>query len=58
MMKFRSLAGRLRHHYFIGGRFQDAICLGILAEEYRGVALPRMNALIATARHGQEAPPR
>ena len=42
--------GRLRNHYFIGGRFQDAVCLGILAEEYRGVARPRMESLIAAAR--------
>ncbi len=42
--------GRLRRHYFIGGRFQDAICLGILAEEYRGQARPRMEALIAAGR--------
>lgn len=45
--------GRLRQHYFIGGRFRDAICVGMLEEEYRTVALPRMNALIATARSGQ-----
>ena len=42
--------GRLRNHYFIGGRFQDAVCLGILAEEYRGQALPRMKSLIAAGR--------
>lgn len=42
--------GRLRNHYFIGDRFQDAVCLGILAEEYRGQALPRMNSLIAAGR--------
>ena len=38
--------GRLRHHYFLGGHFQDAVCLGLLEDEYRAVALPRMNALI------------
>ena len=38
--------GRLRRHYFLGGRFQDAVCLGLLEDEYRKVALPRMNALI------------
>jgi diamine N-acetyltransferase len=42
--------GRLRNHYRIGGRFQDAVCLGILAEEYRGQARPRMEALIAAGR--------
>jgi RimJ/RimL family protein N-acetyltransferase len=38
--------GRLRRHLFLDGRFQDAVCLGLLEEEYRAVALPRMNALI------------
>ncbi len=38
--------GRLRRHYFLDGRFQDAVCLGLLEDEYRSVALPRMNALI------------
>ena len=38
--------GRLRRHYFLDGRFQDAVCLGLLEEEYRSLALPRMNALI------------
>jgi RimJ/RimL family protein N-acetyltransferase len=42
--------GRLRNHYRIGGRFQDAVCLGILAEEYHGQARPRMEALIAAGR--------
>jgi RimJ/RimL family protein N-acetyltransferase len=45
--------GRLRNHYRIGGRFQDAVCLGILAEEYRGQARPRMEALIAAGRKEQ-----
>ncbi len=45
--------GRLRQHYFIGGRFRDAICVGMLEDEYRTVALPRMNALIATVNGGQ-----
>jgi diamine N-acetyltransferase len=48
--------GRLRRHYFLNGGFQDAICLGILAEEYRSVARPRMDALIAAGhRHREEA---
>ena len=38
--------GRLRSHYFLGGRFRDAICLGLLEDEYRTLTLPRMNALI------------
>jgi RimJ/RimL family protein N-acetyltransferase len=39
--------GRLRSHYFLGGKFQDAVCLGILDDEYRRVAEPKMRALIA-----------
>jgi RimJ/RimL family protein N-acetyltransferase len=38
--------GRLRRHYFLGGHFQDAVCVGLLEEEYRTLTLPRMNALI------------
>jgi RimJ/RimL family protein N-acetyltransferase len=39
--------GRLRSHYFLNGKFQDAVCLGILEDEYRRVAEPKMRALIA-----------
>lgn len=42
--------GRLRKHLFLEGAFQDAICMGMLVEEYHSVALPRMNALIAASR--------
>jgi RimJ/RimL family protein N-acetyltransferase len=42
--------GRLRDHYFINNHFQDAICLGILRNEYENVAMPRMCALISAAR--------
>lgn len=38
--------GRMRDHYFLNGRFQDAIVLGLLADEYRAHALPRINAMI------------
>jgi diamine N-acetyltransferase len=41
--------GRLRRHYFLDGNFRDAIVLGMLADEYRTVALPRMRALVAAA---------
>jgi RimJ/RimL family protein N-acetyltransferase len=44
--------GRLRQHNFIAGRFQDAVCLGMMEDEYRTVALPRMNALIGAAAAG------
>lgn len=42
--------GRLRRHYFRDNEFVDAIVLGLLADEYRSVSLPKMNALIALAR--------
>jgi RimJ/RimL family protein N-acetyltransferase len=42
--------GRLRRHYFINGHFQDAVMFGMLVDEYRSTALPRMNALIAAGR--------
>lgn len=42
--------GRMRSHYFINGQFQDAVWFGILEDEYRHVALPRMNSLIAAGR--------
>jgi diamine N-acetyltransferase len=38
--------GRMRRHHFINGKFQDAIILGLLVEEYRNESLPRMNGLI------------
>ncbi|HEY2356110.1 MAG TPA: GNAT family protein [Phenylobacterium sp.] len=42
--------GRLRRHFFMDGEFVDAISLGLLAEEYRAVSLPRMRSLIALGR--------
>jgi len=39
--------GHLRRHYFIAGHFQDAICVGLLEEEYRRFTLPRMRTLVA-----------
>lgn len=55
MMKWQKFLGmkeegRLRKHYFINGHFQDAVLFGMLEEEYRSQALPRMNALIAAGR--------
>jgi RimJ/RimL family protein N-acetyltransferase len=46
--------GRLRQHYFIAGRFHDGICIGMMEDEYRTVALPRMNALIGAAAAGTQ----
>lgn len=42
--------GRMRSHYFIDGKWQDAVILGLLVDEYRTQSLPRMNALIVSAR--------
>ena len=48
--------GRLRNHFFINGHFQDAVMFGILADEYRSRALPRMNMLLAAGRQSAHAP--
>lgn len=45
--------GRLRRHYFINSHHQDAVMFGMLAEEYRQTALPRMTALIKAGRPSQ-----
>lgn len=55
MMKWQKFMGmreegRLRNHYFINGHFQDAVMFGMLADEYRTTALPRMNGLMAAGR--------
>ena len=42
--------GRMRSHYFIDEKWQDAVVLGLLADEARTYSIPRMNALIASAR--------
>lgn len=42
--------GRLSRHLFVNGKFQDAVQLAIVERDYRTVALPRINALIAGAR--------
>lgn len=58
MMKWQKFLGmkeegRLRRHYFINNHFQDAVVFGMLEDEYRAQALPRMNSLIAAGRiHG------
>lgn len=41
--------GRLRNHYFIDGKWQDAVVLGLLVDEARKFSIPRMNGLIASA---------
>lgn len=41
--------GRLRQHLFLDGHFQDAVCVGLLEDEFRTLTLPRMNALIRSS---------
>jgi RimJ/RimL family protein N-acetyltransferase len=55
MMKWQKFLGmreegRLRRHFWLDGRWQDAVLFGLLEEEYRQQTLPRMNALIAAGR--------
>jgi diamine N-acetyltransferase len=47
--------GRLRAHLLLDGRIQDAVCLGLLAEEWRAVARPRMRALVLAGTGGAPA---
>jgi len=56
MLKWHSylgmkVEGRLREHQFIGGRYHDMVCVGMMEGEFREIALPRMNALIQAANH-------
>ena len=45
-----SQEGLLRAHFFINGRIQDAIVLGLLDSEYRSRARPRLETLVGAAR--------
>lgn len=42
--------GRLRDHYFIDGRFQDAVVFGLLESEYRRGTRARLEGLVAAGR--------
>lgn len=42
--------GRFRRHFLMDGEFVDAVTLGLLADEYRAVTLPRMQALLGMGR--------
>lgn len=42
--------GRLRKHLCQDGQYFDAVCLGVLVDEYRKITMPRMKVLIAAAR--------
>jgi RimJ/RimL family protein N-acetyltransferase len=44
--------GRLREHYFLNGTWQDAVMVGMLEEEYRTKALPKLEALIRSMGRG------
>jgi len=43
--------GRLRMHLYQDGKYFDAVCLGLLVNDYKRITLPKMNTLIAAARH-------
>lgn len=45
-----TMEGRLRQHLFINGQLQDAIVFGLLENEYRTSALPRLRSLIEAAK--------
>jgi hypothetical protein len=42
--------GVLRRHLNLDGRWHDAVCFGLLEEEYRSETVPRLHALIAMGR--------
>jgi RimJ/RimL family protein N-acetyltransferase len=44
--------GRQRDHYFLNGHWQDAILIGMLEDEYRTIAKPRIEALIRSMSRG------
>ena len=39
--------GRQRDHYFLNGKWHDAVLVGMLEDEYHAVALPKLNRMIA-----------
>lgn len=45
--------GRFRDHYRVADGYADAVALAILVDDYRRVALPKMNTLIALGRKSQ-----
>lgn len=49
--------GHLRKHYFINGKYHDAVFMGLLKEEYLSTSVPRMQSLIsiALAKSGSES---
>lgn len=44
-----TMEGTFRDHLFINGHFQDAICFGLLDDEYRRTTIPRIESLLRMA---------
>jgi RimJ/RimL family protein N-acetyltransferase len=44
--------GRQRDHYFLNGHWQDAILIGMLEDEYRTIAKPKIESLIRSMSRG------
>jgi RimJ/RimL family protein N-acetyltransferase len=38
--------GRLRDHYFLNGKWHDAVLMGLLESEYRTLTIPKLKAII------------
>ena len=41
-----TVEGRQREHYLLNGERHDAVMIGMLEDEYRTIALPKLNRLI------------
>jgi len=46
--------GRWRSHYHLQGKDEDAVCLGLLENEYRKITIPRMKGLMLAGRQSKE----
>jgi RimJ/RimL family protein N-acetyltransferase len=44
--------GRLRQHYFVNEKWQDAVIVGLLEDEYRTIAKPKIESLIRSMSRG------
>jgi RimJ/RimL family protein N-acetyltransferase len=49
--------GRQRDHYFLNGHWQDAILIGMLEDEYRTIAKPKIESLIRSMSRGPRTNP-
>lgn len=43
--------GCLRKHLFLGDKFYDAICMGLLVDEYKKITVPRFRLLLQIPKH-------